>query len=138
LSLLGLVEMIQIILILHLLFALSLIGLVLLQKGKGAQMGAAFGSGASQTVFGSKGSLSFLIKLTIFIAVCFFGTSIGLTYLATKQVKPATKQADMLTTIEQMSKWSQNPADRSSPQAPVVDTVKKVETLGLGKTKVVR
>ena len=54
--------MTQILLILHLLFAVTLIGLVLLQKGKGASMGVAFGSGASQTVFGSKGSIGFLLK----------------------------------------------------------------------------
>ena len=94
--------MVQIILIFHVLFALALIGLVLIQKGKGASMGAAFGSGASQTVFGSKGSIGFLMKLTIGIATLFFMTSIALTYLAAHQVRQTTHQS-VLTDIEKFS-----------------------------------
>lgn len=64
--------MYQIILIFHVLAAIFLIALVLLQQGKGATIGAAFGSGASQTVFGSRGSGSFLMRLTIGIVIVFF------------------------------------------------------------------
>lgn len=70
------------ILIIHVLVAISLIGLVLLQHGKGADVGAAFGSGASNTMFGSTGSLPFLIKLTAILAAVFFATSLALSYLA--------------------------------------------------------
>ena len=63
--------------ILHLFLAFILITLILIQKGKGAGVGAAFGSGSSQTLFGSKGSLGFIVKLTIFIAALFFATSIA-------------------------------------------------------------
>lgn len=79
--------MYQMILIIHVLAAVCLIALVLVQQGKGATAGAAFGSGASQTVFGSRGSGSFLLKVTISFIVLFFATSIGLNYLATQAVK---------------------------------------------------
>ena len=79
--------MYQIILIFHVLAAIFLIALVLLQQGKGATIGAAFGSGASQTVFGSRGSGSFLMRLTIGIVIVFFSTSIALNYLASHVVK---------------------------------------------------
>lgn len=79
--------MYQFILIIHVFAAISLVALVLVQQGKGASMGAAFGSGASQTVFGSKGSGSFLLKVTIFFVTLFFATSIALNYMANRAVK---------------------------------------------------
>jgi preprotein translocase subunit SecG len=79
--------MYQLILLIHVFAAVSLIALVLVQQGKGATMGAAFGSGASQTVFGSRGSGSFLLKITIGFLVIFFSTSIALNYLASRAVK---------------------------------------------------
>ena len=66
----------------HVVLAFILIFLVLMQHGKGADAGAAFGSGASSTVFGSRGSGSFLTKLTTTIAVAFFATSLGLAYIS--------------------------------------------------------
>ncbi|MDR3477131.1 MAG: preprotein translocase subunit SecG [Gammaproteobacteria bacterium] len=79
--------MYQFILIIHIFACACLVGLVLVQQGKGATIGAAFGSGASQTVFGSRGSGSFLLKVTgIFLAV-FFSTSLSLNYLASRAVK---------------------------------------------------
>ena len=93
----------QILLILHIFFAIILIGLVLLQKGKGASMGAAFGSGASQTLFGSRGSIGFLVKLTILVASLFFATSIGLTYMASKAAKHKP-ESGLLSNIETISK----------------------------------
>ncbi|OAI49035.1 hypothetical protein AYO45_03675 [Gammaproteobacteria bacterium SCGC AG-212-F23] len=79
--------MYQLILVLHVLIAVCIIALVLVQQGKGASMGAAFGSGASQTVFGSRGSGSFLLKVTIAFVALFFTTSIVLNYMATKAIK---------------------------------------------------
>ena len=70
--------------IVHILTALALVALILLQHGKGADMGAAFGSGASQTVFGSRGSTSFLLKITAALAALFFVTSLVLGYLTAK------------------------------------------------------
>jgi preprotein translocase subunit SecG len=74
--------------VVHLLLALGLIGLVLLQHGKGADAGAAFGSGASSTVFGARGSASFLTRSTAVIATLFFLTSIALAYYAAKIGEP--------------------------------------------------
>lgn len=79
--------MYQLILIIHILAAVSLVGLVLIQQGKGATIGAAFGSGASQTVFGSKGSGSFLLRVTVSFVIVFFSTSIALNYLASRAIK---------------------------------------------------
>ncbi|WP_304985441.1 preprotein translocase subunit SecG [Coxiella-like endosymbiont] len=74
----------QSIIIIHVMIAVCLIGLVLLQHGKGADAGTAFGSGASNTMFGSTGATPFLMKVTIILAAGFFATSIGLSYLASR------------------------------------------------------
>jgi len=71
-----------ILLIIHVFVAAGLVGLVLLQHGKGADAGAAFGSGASQTVFGARGSSSFLTRTTAVLATIFFTTSLSLAYLS--------------------------------------------------------
>ena len=70
------------ILVFHFIVAVALIGLVLLQQGKGAEAGASFGSGASQTVFGSSGSWNFFSKSTAVLATIFFVTSISLAVIA--------------------------------------------------------
>ncbi|MEM1155489.1 MAG: preprotein translocase subunit SecG [Pseudomonadota bacterium] len=75
----------QIILIVHLLVALAIIGLIMLQQGKGADMGASFGAGASQTLFGSSGSSNVLTKATGWLVVLFFASSFGLAMLATQK-----------------------------------------------------
>ena len=72
----------QIILVVHLLVALVIIGLIMLQQGKGADMGASFGAGASQTLFGSDGSGNALTKATAWMVVLFFASSFGLAILA--------------------------------------------------------
>jgi preprotein translocase subunit SecG len=77
--------MYQIVLFIHVFLAVALIGLVLIQHGKGADIGAAFGSGASGTVFGSQGSGGFLFKLTGGIAMAFFATSLALGYIVSTQ-----------------------------------------------------
>lgn len=82
--------MYQIILMIHVLVAMCIVALVLLQQGKGATMGAAFGSGASQTIFGSRGSGSFLFRVTIVLIGVFFGTSIILNYLVMRSYKQET------------------------------------------------
>ena len=70
----------------HVLLSVSLIALILIQRGKGAEAGAAFGAGASGTVFGASGSGSFLTRLTGVLATLFFATSLSLAYLAGKVV----------------------------------------------------
>lgn len=74
--------------VLHLVLALGLIGLILIQHGKGADAGAAFGSGASATVFGSQGSASFLTRTTAVMATAFFLTSMALAYFAAQVGEP--------------------------------------------------
>jgi preprotein translocase subunit SecG len=72
----------SVILAAHVLVALAVIGLVLLQQGKGADAGASFGGGASQTVFGSSGSANFLSRSTKWLSIIFFSTSFALAYIA--------------------------------------------------------
>jgi preprotein translocase subunit SecG len=69
------------ILLVHVIAAIGVVGLVLLQHGKGADMGAAFGSGASGSLFGASGSANFLSRSTAVLAAVFFLTSMGLTYV---------------------------------------------------------
>ena len=80
----------KVFLVLLVLDALALIGLVLLQQGKGADVGAAFGSGSSGTVFGSSGGANFLTRLTTFFAVLFFVLSFSLAYLAKERTQSST------------------------------------------------
>ncbi len=106
---------VQIVLIFHILIAVCLIALVLVQQGKGATAGVAFGSGASGTVFGSRGSRGFLYKLTGGFAIAFFATSIALTYLAAHNAKDAAEEADipgLTTPVKQIN-------STGAPQAPI-------------------
>lgn len=88
-------------LVVHVLAAIAIIGLVLLQHGKGADVGAAFGSGASGSLFGASGSANFLSRATAVLAVVFFLTSLGLTIFSVRKsddkgvitTKPAPKQS---------------------------------------------
>ena len=77
-----------ILLVLQVFISICLIGLILIQHGKGADAGAAFGSGASSTVFGSSGSGNFLTRSTTVLAIAFLGNSLLLAYLATIEVEP--------------------------------------------------
>ena len=77
--------MTQVILVVHLLVALAIIGLILLQRGKGADVGASFGGGASQTVFGSSGGGNVLTSATGWLSAIFFATSFGLAMIADQQ-----------------------------------------------------
>lgn len=85
--------MYQLVLMLHVLVAIVLIGLVLIQHGKGADIGASFGSGASATVFGSQGTGTFLFKVTGGLALTFFITSLSLSYLVSMHYQNAQQQA---------------------------------------------
>jgi preprotein translocase subunit SecG len=79
-----------VILIIHVLAAVAIVALVLVQHGKGADMGAAFGSGASQTLFGSRGSANFLSRATAVLATVFFVTSLSLAYLSGHTARPSS------------------------------------------------
>ena len=83
----------------HVLVGLSVIGLVLLQHGKGADMGAAFGSGASGSLFGASGSANFLSRTTAVLAAVFFLTSLSLTYVASSRPKAAGSVMETVKTV---------------------------------------
>jgi len=88
------------VIVVHILVSLALVVLVLLQQGKGAEAGASFGGGASQTVFGSQGSGNFLTKSTKWLAVIFFATSSSLAYIAKEQAALSVQEATTLSTLE--------------------------------------
>ena len=91
----------QIILVVHLLIALGIIGLIMLQQGKGADMGASFGAGGSQTLFGSDGSGNVLTKATAVLAFSFFATSFGLAMLAQDKADALTNSDLILPMMEE-------------------------------------
>jgi preprotein translocase subunit SecG len=93
-----------IVLVVHVLVGVMMVGLILIQRGKGADAGAAFGSGASGTVFGARGSTNFLSRSTAILAAIFFCTSLGLAYLGTQRETPQSVidvAADSVVTPDQ-------------------------------------
>jgi preprotein translocase subunit SecG len=120
--------------ILHLVLAIGLIALVLLQHGKGADAGAAFGSGASSTVFGAQGAGSFLSRSTAILATIFFLTSIALAYFAARVGEPGGLMDDIEVSVP-VAPRPQEPASApveasqgdlppaAMPAAPMADTV---------------
>ncbi|MDO9105713.1 MAG: preprotein translocase subunit SecG [Methylovulum sp.] len=99
--------MYQVIIVIHVLLGLGIIGLILIQQGKGADAGATFGAGASGSVFGAQGAASFLSRTTATLAALFFITSLGLAILNSKQgaaydlmtAAPATKDSSGMPDI---------------------------------------
>ncbi|MFT4862341.1 MAG: preprotein translocase subunit SecG [Pseudohongiellaceae bacterium] len=100
-----------IIVVVHVLVAVAIVGLVLLQQGKGADAGASFGSGSSQTVFGSSGSGNFLVRATTIAATLFFATSLTLAIFAKDQAGLAAPGSAPVV----------NPDLLTMPQVPVSD-----------------
>ncbi len=100
------------VLVVHTLIALAIVGLVLIQRGKGADAGAAFGSGASGTVFGSRGSTSFFSRATAILATAFFATSLTLAYLSSQQagVTDSLMEAMPAVEIDEQSSMDDLPA----------------------------
>lgn len=102
----------DVILIVDILVAVGIVGLVLLQQGKGADMGAAFGSGASQTLFGARGSANFLTRATAVLATVFFLANMTLAWLASKET---TAPSSVTTTV------TETPAKTdAAPQVPPI------------------
>ncbi|MDH5433224.1 MAG: preprotein translocase subunit SecG [Gammaproteobacteria bacterium] len=116
----------ELILIIYLIVSLALIGIILIQQGKGAEMGASFGSGASNTVFGAAGSGNVLTKTTTFLAILFFAIALTISYqnADTEEVKDAVLDApvaeEAASPEEQIA-----PEDQLAPVAadPVADEV---------------
>lgn len=91
----------QSLVVIYLIVALCLIGLVLIQQGKGADMGASFGAGSSATIFGSSGSGNFLTKATTWLAIAFFVISLVLGNLTANRVKSSDEWNDLAAPAEQ-------------------------------------
>jgi preprotein translocase subunit SecG len=112
--------------IFQVLAAIALVGLILIQHGKGADAGAAFGSGASGTVFGSRGSANFLSRATAVLATVFFLTSLALAYLVHGQKESSSVVDKLAPTVEQPAipepvvPGSEGAAEPAAPVAPVV------------------
>ena len=114
------------ILVVDVIVALIIIGLVLLQHGKGADVGAAFGSGASGSLFGASGSANFLSRTTAFLAAVFFLTTFILAYLVTH--KPRTSGGVMDTVKEQpVQQAPSSPAAPDSAKTPEAEKSKANE-----------
>jgi preprotein translocase subunit SecG len=106
----------NVIIVLHVLIALAIIGLVLLQHGKGADMGSGFGGGASSSLFGATGSANFLSRTTAVLAALFFALSLALAYIATNR---ATEPGGVMDAVKQRkSEPAKAPAQAGEPAKP--------------------
>ena len=106
----------NVIIVLHVLIALAITGLVLLQHGKGADMGSGFGGGASSSLFGATGSANFLSRTTAVLAAVFFALSLALAYIATNR---ATEPGGVMDVVKQRkSEPAQAPAPAGEPAKP--------------------
>ena len=108
-----------ILLVIQVLLSISLIALILLQHGKGADAGAAFGSGASATVFGARGSGNFLTRATTIIAILFFIVCLGLAYLASNRVAPV----DSVIAVPENEMTIEESGDLPPADSEAVDTL---------------
>lgn len=111
--------LLTVIIVVQVLTALIIIGLVLLQHGKGADMGAAFGSGASGSLFGASGSSNFLSKFTAVAATIFFCATLALAYFGNKQ--PAAS-GGVMENLPAQSKPAAASAPANQPSVPAADT----------------
>src|SRR5688572_20306600 len=102
----------------HVLIAAAIVALVLLQRGKGADAGAGFGAGASGTVFGARGSASFLSRMTAALAALFFATSMTLAYLGGRKPEAAPSVIDR---VAAPASQTQDPPAAPTQQAPASD-----------------
>ena len=110
----------QIILVVHLLVALAIIGLIMLQQGKGADMGASFGAGASQTLFGSSGSANVLTRGTAWLVALFFASSFSLALLA-NQKSAVVNDLDLEIPVDVESSQVEAAVPAASQELPVIE-----------------
>lgn len=110
------------VLTIHVVLAMTVIGLVLLQHGKGADAGAAFGSGASSTVFGAPGSGSFLTRMTTLAAALFFATSLTLAMIAANRSGDSGSVVDQAPEEQQQEQIQPAPGDAGQGDVPAEGT----------------
>jgi preprotein translocase subunit SecG len=120
-----------IILVAHVLIAALIVGLVLLQRGKGADAGTGFGAGASGTVFGARGSATFFSRATAVLATLFFVTSLALAYLSTQRTAPTSllESGSAAPTSQPAPANSPPPATSSPPPATSAPPAGELPTL---------
>ena len=109
---------VNVILAVQMLAALAMIGLILIQHGKGADMGAAFGSGSSGSLFGASGSANFLSRTTAILAAIFFLSSLGLTWFATTHTEPSGVMQQKGVMEKMAPKTSDVPSTPGTTPAP--------------------
>jgi preprotein translocase subunit SecG len=105
-----------VLIVFHVLMALAIIGLVLLQHGKGADMGSGFGGGASGSLFGATGSANFLSRTTAVLATLFFLLSLALAYVATKKPVEPGGVMDAVRTRQDKGPEKKPGAEETKPQ----------------------
>jgi preprotein translocase subunit SecG len=106
----------NVLIVAHVLVALAIIGLVLLQHGKGADMGSGFGGGASGSLFGATGSANFLSRTTAILATLFFLLSLALAYVATQ--KPAQTGGGVMDAVRAKPAAQESKAEDAKPKPP--------------------
>ena len=109
----------SIIILVHVIAAIAITGLVLIQQGKGADMGASFGSGASQTIFGSSGSGNVLTKSTSIMAIVFFVTSLGLAVLARQQADLSIDNSGLIENLDEIAVQQEAAAAANQAQSDI-------------------
>jgi preprotein translocase subunit SecG len=109
--------------VVQILVAIALCGLILLQHGKGADMGAAFGSGSSGSLFGAAGSANFLSRTTAILAAVFFLSSLGLTYLGTTHARKGVTQQGVMQDVPATKSADGNPSGSAPANAPATPAV---------------
>lgn len=111
------------VLIIHTLIALGIIALVLLQRGKGAEAGAAFGAGASGTVFGARGSGSFFSRTTAILATAFFATSLTLAYISSQRTAAPESLIENVPAVEAEEQLPEvGPTEDAIPELPALES----------------
>ncbi len=106
----------------HILLALMIVFLVLMQRGKGAEAGAGFGSGASGTVFGARGTATLFSKLTAVFAALFFTTSLLLAYMGTRTTAEPTSVIERAAQAAARARSGAPPPAQPAPQSPAPAT----------------
>ena len=117
---------INLLVVLQVLLGIAIIGLVLLQHGKGADMGSGFGGGSSGSLFGASGSANFLSRMTAALATIFFVSSLGLGYLVAHRPKDTGGVMGEVKTAPAAAPKAAVPAPKPAPAAPADSNAKKV------------
>ncbi len=120
----------------HVIAAVVMVVMVLLQQGKGADMGAAFGSGSAGSVFGASGSANFMSRTTALIATVFFCTSLGLTYISTNRTEDAgvmSRMGEMIEASVSQSQSTETEAESEQAEEPVTEIPEPEDSSNVGR-----